>query len=62
MLEKIENIIDRLRQRGVGDGKIIEIITRVIHSPAVELIVKLTPNTVDDAVLEILQSLIPKPA
>lgn len=62
MLKKLEELLAKLRAGQLGDGEIGKILAQFVHSPAVALIVGLTPNKADDAVLEILKSIVPKPA
>lgn len=62
MLSRLEELLKKLRSGGVADGEARTVIARLIHSPVTALLVQLTPNKADDAVLEILKSLVPAPA
>lgn len=59
MLDRIEDAIAKLRAKRVAEGDIASALGKIIHSPAVALLVSITPNKVDDAVLEILKGLVP---
>lgn len=59
IIDRIEQAVARLRERGVADGDIAAAVKRLVHSPAVTLLVALTPNKADDAALEILKALFP---
>lgn|GEM_PF-4650191 len=59
ILDRIEGLIGALGQRGVADGEIASTVKKLIHSPALALFVKLTPNKADDAVLDVLKGLFP---
>lgn len=60
VLDRIEQAITNLKARGASELTIVGAIRAVIHSPAVALLVTLTPNKADDATLELLKALFPK--
>ncbi len=59
VLNRLEEVFARAKARNVGEGEIIVAVKKVIHSPLVALLVKATPNAVDDVVLETLKALFP---
>lgn len=59
VLERLETAMKNLKARGVSDGDIAQALKKIVHSPAVALLVALTPNKVDDAALEMLKALFP---
>jgi hypothetical protein len=62
MLDRLNEILDRLKAKGIGEGEAVKIVQKLIHSPLVALLVKLSPNKADDTILELLKSFVPAPA
>lgn len=64
MNSKVLDLIDKLAER-VKDGKVSRddaggFLRRLIHGPALALVVQLTPTPLDDLALEFLRGAIPK--
>jgi hypothetical protein len=59
LIDRVEQAVARLKARGVADGEVAAVVRRIVHSPAVAMLVRLTPNPADDAALEILKALFP---
>lgn len=62
ILERLQELLKRLQEGGIGQGEAGKIIQRLIHGPLVALLVKLSPNKVDDMILDTLKAIIPPPA
>ena len=45
----------------MADSDLAKALAKLVHSPLTAMLVQLSPNKVDDAVLEILKGLVPKP-
>lgn len=59
ILDRLDSAAEHLRAKGTDGAQIGAALKRLIHSPAVALLVSLTPNKADDAALELLKSLFP---
>lgn len=59
LIEKLEAAVQKARASGVADSDLFGKVKKLIHSPLLALLVKLSPTTADDAVLDILRSLFP---
>lgn len=59
MLDVLQAAIKRLLDKGASPEDIGAAIRRVIHGPAIALLVSLTKSKVDDAALELLKALFP---
>ena len=59
LLDRLDETAARLVAAGKANGDVGAAIKRLIHSPAVALLVRLSPTPADDAVLELLKSLFP---
>lgn len=59
LLKRLEDTLAALRKRGMKDADLKATFTRILHSPALALLVKLTPNSADNAALELLKVLFP---
>lgn len=57
ILDRLENLLKGLN--GTNEAEIGATLKRLIHSPVVALLVKLSPNKADDAALELLKGLFP---
>lgn len=59
LLDRLDEIASRLATAGKANEEVGAALKRLIHSPAVALLVRLSPTPADDAVLELLKSLFP---
>ena len=60
MFDKILLLHEKLEALKFGDGKLVEALTKLVHSPLVALAVRVSPNKADDAILEVLKTLFPE--
>jgi hypothetical protein len=59
ILERIDTLLAGLQGKGLTNGDVATALKKLIHSRAVGLLVTLSPNKADDAVLELLKGLFP---
>lgn len=59
LLDRIQAALDAARAKGASEADIAAVLRRVIHGPLAAVLVKLTPNPIDDMVLEVLKALFP---
>ncbi len=59
ILDRLDDAVAKAVTAGKASGDIAAALKRIIHSPAVALLVTLTPNKADDAALELLKALFP---
>lgn len=59
LLDRLDHVAVQLTAAGKAEGDVAAALKRLIHSPAVALLVALTPNKADDAALELLKALFP---
>lgn len=62
LLVKLETALASLKAKGVSEADVGVVLRRLINSPLVALLVGMTANKVDDAVLELLKTLFPASA
>ena len=60
LLDLVENVAKQVSANKVSAGNGQAFLKRIIHGPALALVVKLTPNPLDDLALEFFKSVIPK--
>lgn len=59
ILDRINGIIDKMNTAGVSEADILSVLKRLVNSSLVGILVKLSPNKSDDAVLAFLKELFP---
>lgn len=59
LLDTMEKLAQRVKSGQIKEADAGAFIRRLVNSPAVALLVKLTPNPVDDIALEFLKGLFP---
>ena len=53
------NLLERIHARSDTSTPVLDVVRRVVNSPVVSLVVKATPNPIDDMVLAFLQAVLP---
>lgn len=59
LLDRLDDAVERAKTAGKGQAEVGGALRRLIHSPAVALLVRLSPTPADDAALELLKALFP---
>ena len=59
LLDALERLTDRVKSGKLTEASATAFVRRLVNSPAVALLVKMTPNPVDDVALEFLKGLFP---